>query len=111
VSYSHTIAADVEFPCVVLRLDLFARFFHGRGTKLFEVAVYWLDGPTPLIAVSNYGPFTIFFPRDRAARSYVFRLQNIPLPGPGRYQVGLRMIKPLRGRLLASEFFEVLQSP
>jgi hypothetical protein len=111
VSYSHTVAADVEFPCVVPRLDLFARFFHGRGSRLFEVRVYWLDGPTPQAVIDSYGPFTVFFPPDRAARNYVFRLQNVPLPGPGRYQVALRMIKPYRKRALATEFFEVLQTP
>src|SRR5579883_529168 len=109
VGYSHTVAADIEFPCVVPRLDLFARFFHGRVTRLFEVEVSWLDDPTPTAPVNSYGPFTVFFRRDQSARNYVFRLQNIPLPGPGRYQVALRMIKPLRRRPLASEFFEVLQ--
>jgi hypothetical protein len=110
VSYSHTIATDTEFPCVVPRLDLFARFFHGRGPRLFEVRVCGLDGPTPLEPVDNYGPFTVFFRKDQTARSYVFRIQNIPLPGPGRYQVELRMIKPRRRQPLAAEFFEVLQT-
>jgi hypothetical protein len=110
VSYSHTVAADIEFPCVVPRLDLFARFFHGRGTRLFEVEVSWIDGPTPETDVATYGPYTVFFRRDQAARSYVFRLQNLPLPGPGRYQIWLRMIKPRRLRPLATEFFEVLQT-
>jgi hypothetical protein len=110
VSYSHTVAADIEFPCVVPRLDLFARFFHGRRSRLFEVEVYWTDGPTPQTPVNSFGPFTVFFRRDQTARSYVFRIQNISLPGPGRYQVWLRMIKPRRTGPLAIEFFEVLQT-
>jgi hypothetical protein len=91
VSYSHTVAAEIEFPCVVPRLDLFARFFHGRGTRHFEVQVFWLDGPAPADPVDTFGPYTVFFPQDQEARNYVFRLQNIPLPGRGRYQVGLRI--------------------
>jgi hypothetical protein len=108
VSYSHTVAADIEFPCEVPRLDLFARFFHGRGTRLFEVEVHWINGS---MRIEAYGPFTVHFRTDQAARSYVFRLQNIALPGPGLYRVELRTIKPRRRRPLATEFFEVLQTP
>jgi hypothetical protein len=111
VSYSHTVAADVEFPCVIPRLDLFARFFHGRGSRMFEIELYWTGAPGGSMRVDSYGPYTVFFRRDQAARSYVFRLQNLTLPGSGRYEVVLRMIKPRRNRPLATEFFEVLQTP
>jgi hypothetical protein len=111
VSYSHTLPTDAEFPCVIPRLEVFARFFHGRGTRLFEVEVYWTDAPNGPVFVDSYGPYTVFFARDRPARSYVFRVQNVPLPGVGRYQIGLKMIEPRRNRRLATEFFEVIRSP
>jgi hypothetical protein len=111
VSYTYTVAADVEFPCEIPRLDLFARFFYGRGTREFEIEVHRTDAPNGPEWVETYGPFTVFFRRDQTARNYVFRLQNFPLPGPGRYQTLLRMVKPRRRRPLAEEFFEVVQTP
>jgi hypothetical protein len=93
------------------RLDLFARFFNGRGTRVFEVAVVWMDHPAGAALIDTYGPFTVHFPQARPARSFVFRLQNLALPGTGRYQARLRMIKPRRRRRLAVEFFEVTIQP
>ena len=111
VSYTHTVPADTEFPCELSRLDLFARFFNGRGTREFEVAIIWADGPRGPELIETYGPFTVHFPFGQPARNYVFRLRNIALLGPGRYQARLKMIRPRRRRQLAVEFFEVTIQP
>jgi hypothetical protein len=111
VSYTHVVPADTEFPREIERLDLFARFVDGRGSREFEVEVVWVDGPAGRKDVDTYGPFTVFFRFDQHVRSYVFRLLNVPLPGAGRYRAHLWVVTA-RGRvMLATEFFEVLVQP
>jgi len=111
VSYTHTVPAALEFPRELPRLDLFARFFHGRGSREFELRVVWVDGPNGPEEVDIYGPFTVFFRPDQQVRSFVFRLLNIPLPGAGRYRVHLQAVKPRRRQPLATEFFAVVVQP
>lgn len=77
---------------------------------MFEVRAYWIDHPEKPERVAVYGPFNVYFASDVSTRSFVFRLQNVPLPGAGRYAIRLRAISPVR-RALATEYIEVRETP
>lgn len=109
VSYVHPVPADSDPIEPITRVDMFARFFNGKGTWEFEAEVVWVDGPDGLESVAFYGPQTIAFRADQPVRDYVFVLWNVPVPGVGRYRVYLRAIKPRRRRPVATEYYEVRQ--
>lgn len=95
----------------IKRVDMFTRFFHGRGTWEFEAEVIWVDGPDGRELVASYAPLVVCFRPTEPVRDYVFVLRNIPLPGLGRYRIYLRALKPRRRFPLAIEFFEVVRKP
>src|SRR5436305_1295491 len=102
VSYTYTVPIGTSFPGSVPLLCMFARFFGGSGTKEFEVSVSWLDAPDGPRRLETYGPIAVCFQPDVPVRDYSVRLRNVPLHGPGRYRIRLRMLKPRR--VLADEF-------
>ena len=89
------------------RVDMFTRFFHGRGTWVFEAEVIWVDGPDGRELVAYYGPQSVAFRPGDPVRDYVFVLRNVPLPGVGRYRIHLLATKPRRRDPVATEYFEV----
>ena len=111
VSYVHPVPAGTDQIEPLARVDMFARFFHGRGTWEFETEVVWVDGPDGVESLVNYGPHTVAFRRGQPVRDFVFVLRNVPLPGEGRYRLYLWAIKPRRRRPLATEYFEVVRQP
>lgn len=83
VDYWHEVPADVEFPRMIGRLDLFTRFYlrNARPTE-FLVAIRWLDSSTrqgrrPV----RFGPFTVNFQPNEFVRDHSFRVINIRLGG------------------------------
>jgi hypothetical protein len=108
VCYSYTVPSGTTFPCSVPRLDMFARFFGGSGPTEFEVRVIWLDAPGGPRRLEVYGPVTVTFQPSVPVRDFSFRLRNVPLAGPGRYEIRLRMLNPRR--TLATEFLEVVEA-
>jgi len=107
VSYVHTIPFGMERIEPIERVDMFTRFFHGRGTWEFEAEVIWVDGPDGREVVASYAPLFVFFRKAEPVRDHVFVLRNVPLPGLGRYRIHLRALKPRRRFPVAMEFFEV----
>jgi hypothetical protein len=107
----HALAADVEFPASYERLDIFARFIGGTGSRSFEIQVLWVDSPKGIIEVALYGPMTVYFHPGQHVRDYNFRLNNVSLPGLGRYQFCLWIHGRRRKHLLAVEYLEVTQQP
>src|SRR5262245_38855699 len=100
----HTVSPDTEFPASFTQLDMFARFLNGVGVWEFEVDVLWVDSPKGLEEVAIYGPQTIHFRQGQPVRDYRFRLNNVPIPGIGRYRVRLWAIRRGRRRPLAVEY-------
>lgn len=109
VGYTYTGAADTEFPWSVRRMDMFARFVRGVGVAEFEIRLVWEDAPEGPREVENFGPWRIRFRPGDPTRDNVFRLLNVPIDGPGRYQLELQLVKSGRNRLLAIEYFRVVR--
>jgi len=109
VCYEYKVPAGDAPIEPIKRVDMFTRFFHGRGTWEFEAEVIWVDGPDGRELVVSYAPLVVFFRPTEPVRDYVFVLRNIPLPGLGRYRIYLRALKPRRRSPLAIEFFEVVR--
>src|SRR4051794_24444049 len=89
VGYTYTAAADTEFPWVVPRLDMFARFFDGKGAADFEIRLIWADAPDGPREINTFGPWRVTFRPKEASRDHNFRLLNVPIIGVGRYQIEL----------------------
>jgi hypothetical protein len=109
VGYTHAVPEGTEFPWVFPQLNLFARFFHGRGTVEFEAKVVWLDAPDGRRTIDFFGPMRVAFRPAEPVRDVVFRFQNLPVEGTGRYRIELRAIRPKRPRPLATEFLTVVR--
>ena len=109
VGHTHGIPQESAFPLALPRTDVFARFIGGTGSVEFEIRVVWLDAPTRPRRAETYGPFRIAFRPDEPLRDWVFRLQHLPLSGPGRYRLDLRELRRGRAKLLAVEYFYVVQ--
>jgi hypothetical protein len=107
----HTLAADVEFPASYEQLDLFARFIGGSKKWYFEIVAHWVDAPDKPQQVAVYGPFAVHFRAGQPVRDHNFRLNNVPLPGVGRYRFELWLLGRVRRRMIAVEFLEVVQQP
>jgi hypothetical protein len=91
VDYWHEVPADVEFPRVIGRLDVFTRFYLEQAEQTeFQISVRWLDAPTRQgRQASRYGPFALDFQPHQVVRDHVFRVVNIRLGGVGRYSIRL----------------------
>jgi hypothetical protein len=89
VDYTYDVPADTEFPRRLARIDLFTRFYLDRaGPTDFYVLVRWTDSPDDQRRrVGRYGPYTVAFRPTDVVRDQVFRVQNIQLPGIGRYEI------------------------
>jgi hypothetical protein len=111
VGHVHTFAGDVEFPGVIPKLNLFARFVNGSGVVQFEVEVIWLDAPEGERLVDRYPPLQVTFRPNEPLRDTVFRFINIPIDGTGRYAMRLSRLKSRGRRILANEYFSVVQRP
>ena len=109
VTYVHRVPVGTVTIDPIDRVDMFARFFNGRGTWEFEVEVVWVDGPDGRELVARYGPFSVYFRPGQTVRDFVFVLRNVPVPGEGRYRVLLRGVKPRRRRPISTEYFEVVR--
>jgi hypothetical protein len=96
VDYTYEVPADTEFPRRVERIDLFTRFYlNHAGPTTFFVLVRWTDSPEDKRRrVGKYGPYTVGFRPTDLVRDHVFRIQNIQLPGVGRYAVLLVSRRP-----------------
>ena len=100
VDYWFAHPAEIEFPRIVARLDLFTRFFVRRvKSARFVVFVRWLDAPRPADRQIHRSPvFRLTFPPGIEVADRVFRLANVRLPGLGRYVFRLcRRRKPRDG--------------
>jgi hypothetical protein len=111
VGHVHTFAADVEFPAVIPELNLFARFVSGVGVVQFEIEVVWLDAPGVERVIEAYPPQQITFRPNEPLRDSVFRFSNVPVEGTGRYSVRLHHLKARGRRVLANEYYSVVQLP
>jgi hypothetical protein len=111
VSPTHTLPADVEFPASYAQLDLFARFVGGSSMWYFEIEALWVDAPGKPLQVALYGPSAVHFRPGQSVRDHNFRLNNIPLPGVGRYRFELWLLGRGPRRMLAVEYLEVEQQP
>ncbi|MCI0701372.1 MAG: hypothetical protein L0241_09860 [Planctomycetia bacterium] len=109
VGHTHVLAPDTEFPTVLPRLDMFARFVNGSGVAEFEADVIWMDAPEGWRRTETYWPLRVAFRPGEPLRDTVFRLLGIPLEGVGRYRIDLRAIKPRKRSRLATEYFYVVR--
>ncbi|HVK15002.1 MAG TPA: hypothetical protein VM597_40055 [Gemmataceae bacterium] len=107
VGYRYLAPPETEFPWTIRHLDMFARFVGGTATRQFEVRVVWVDAPDRPQRVEVYGPLQVVFRPGDAVRNFVFRLRNIPIPGPGRYRLRLFEIGTRPSPLLATEYIEI----
>lgn len=91
VDYVHEVAADTEFPRLLPRVDLFTRFYLTRASRAtFLIRTEWRDAPESRRPCHRtYGPFGLTFGPLDVVRDYAFRLVNVRLDGPGRYDVVL----------------------
>ena len=90
---SHWVDAptDTEFPYLVPRMQVFARFYleNAKPTE-FLVRVRWLHAPGGVArVVGTFGPFVVPFAHDATARDCSFNLNNIQLQGMGLHRVEL----------------------
>jgi hypothetical protein len=91
VDYVHSVPADTEFPRWLAKVDLFTRFYltAAKPTE-FLIRVSWRDAPSSRQPCRRtYGPFTILFAPTDVVHDHAFRLVNVQLDGPGRYDVFL----------------------
>jgi hypothetical protein len=102
VDYTYDVPPDTEFPRRLGQIDLFTRFYlEQAGPTDFFVLVRWTDSPDEQRnRVGRYGPYTVAFDPPDIVRDHVFRLQNIQLPGVGRYAILLviRRLPDWKGR-------------
>ena len=91
VSHWYDLPADTEFPYVVPRIHVFARFYLWRAKPAeFRVLVSWMNTPSGNPEeIGDFGPFTIPFTRDSTARDFSFNLHNVRLRGVGLHRVEL----------------------
>lgn len=96
VDYTHDVPADTEFPRRLGQIDLFTRFYLEQATQTaFLVLVRWTDSLDEQRKwVGRYGPYTVGFAPTDIVRDHVFRLQNVQLPGVGRYAIVLGARRP-----------------
>jgi hypothetical protein len=111
VGYTYFAPPETEFPWVLEKFDLFARFYGGTGTRSFEVQLDWFDAPARLHESQTYGPFRVAYRSGEPTRDYVFRLVNVRLPGPGRYRARLFRLGQQTRKLMATEFIDVRHLP
>jgi hypothetical protein len=111
VSYEYPVPVGSDPIKPIDRVDMFARFFDGRGTWEFEAEVIWVDGPDGRESVAVYGPQRVAFRPREPVRDFVFVLRNVRLPGEGRYRIHLLAVKPRRRLPIATEHFEVVRQP
>ena len=111
VGYTHTVPADTEFPWAFPRLDMFARFYGGKGTCEFEIRVDWIDALEGSRLIDFFGPFRVAFRPNEPARDVTFRLLNVPTGGVGRLEIVLLAIRPRRRPPLAREYVTVVRQP
>jgi hypothetical protein len=109
ISYVHPVPAGAGPFDPIERVDMFARFFNGRGIWVFEIDIVWVDAPHRPRVVERYWPLQVHFRHSEPVRDFVFVLRNIPVPGLGRYRILLRAMTPFRRRPLATDYYEVAQ--
>ena len=107
VGYVQVAPPDTEFPWVLRKLDLFARFVGGTGTRFFEVQIIWVDAPVRRRIVGTYGPMSVAFRPNDPVRDFMFRIRNVTFPGRGRYRIRLFQIQTESLSLRATEYIEV----
>jgi hypothetical protein len=105
------VPAGTPFPTMLDRIDLYARFFDGRATALFELRVYWIDAPDGPELVEAYGPVRIRFRPGEPARDWVVRLLGVTVPGLGRYAFQLKKLGKVRSRLFATDYITIVEEP
>jgi hypothetical protein len=96
VDYTYDVPADTEFARRIGRIDLFTRFYlEQAGPTTFFVLVRWTDSPDEQRKrVGRYGPYAASFQPTDIVRDLVFRVENIQLPGVGRYALLLICRRP-----------------
>lgn len=107
VGYYYWAEEDVEFPWVLPRLDMYARFVNGVGTEVFEVRIRRLAGPRSMRRTTIYGPHSVAFRPGQAVRDTLFRLLRVPFAGEGLHRIQLVHLTDERASLLATEYITV----
>lgn len=109
ISFYHAVPVGLRPYDPIPRMDMFARFIHGRGDWVFQIRFVWLDAPGRRRIVEEYWPLQVHFRTAESVRDFVFVLRNVPVPGLGRYRVSLRAATPRRRVALATDYYEVVQ--